>query len=104
MKDTTTLFTADTGIRVITGTLGAKLTTMQVGGPLAAFVEPNSQTELQLALAWLHDRQQPFRILGAGSNLVIADAGITDWVIRLGKGFRAYEILKILTRPVKKFG
>ena len=35
--------------------------------------------------------KQSYRVIGAGSNLLIADSGFSDWVIKLDRGFRCYS-------------
>lgn len=58
----------------------AGLTTLGVGGP-AELWEVESLAELQGAT------QAPFRVLGAGSNLLVADAGVPERVIKLGRAY-----------------
>ncbi len=62
----------------------AKYTTLGVGG-LAEIWHIESLEDLQAATS------QPYRIMGAGSNLLIGDAGVEERVIRLGK---AYNTIK----------
>ena len=64
------------------------LTTFSIGGSLLNFLEVNSSEELRAALSWLIESGEKYRILGAGSNLLIPDQELTEWVIKLGKGFR----------------
>ncbi len=51
-------------------------TTWKVGGPAAWFAEPGSQAELIQLAAWAVSAGLPFRCIGAGSNLLIADSGL----------------------------
>jgi UDP-N-acetylmuramate dehydrogenase len=51
-------------------------TTWKVGGPAEWFAEPGSQEELIMLAAWAVSAGLPFRCIGAGSNLLIADAGL----------------------------
>jgi UDP-N-acetylmuramate dehydrogenase len=55
-------------------------TTLKVGGP-AELWEVESVDDLREATA------APYRVLGAGSNLLVADEGVCDRVIRLGRAF-----------------
>lgn len=71
---------------------GAKTTTMAVGGAFRFFIEPQNVQQLCTVISVLKENNQRWRILGAGSNLIIADQGISEWVIRLGKGFRSFDI------------
>jgi UDP-N-acetylmuramate dehydrogenase len=64
-----------------------RLTTLGVGGP-AELWEVESEAALKVATA------EPFRVLGSGANLLIADAGVPERVLRLG---RSYNDLKVFT-------
>ncbi len=52
-------------------------TTWRVGGPAEWFAEPAHAQELIALAAWACERGMPFRCIGAGSNLLIADAGLS---------------------------
>jgi UDP-N-acetylmuramate dehydrogenase len=56
-------------------------TTMGVGGPARYFVEAQSEADVVAALGWAGSRGVPVRVLGGGSNLVVADAGFDGLVI-----------------------
>lgn len=51
-------------------------TTWKVGGPAEWFAEPASQPELIALAAWAVQNHLSYRCIGAGSNLLIADAGL----------------------------
>ncbi|MCX5967185.1 MAG: UDP-N-acetylmuramate dehydrogenase [Cyanobacteria bacterium] len=51
-------------------------TTWKVGGPAQWFAEPGSQADLINLAAWASRLGLPFRCIGAGSNLLIADGGL----------------------------
>ena len=51
-------------------------TTWKVGGPAEWFAEPGSQAELIRLAAWATSAGLPWRCIGAGSNLLIADGGL----------------------------
>ena len=51
-------------------------TTWKVGGPAEWFAEPGDQAELIALAAWAHGQGLALRCIGAGSNLLIADAGV----------------------------
>ncbi len=51
-------------------------TTWKVGGRAAWLAEPSSAAELQDLLQWTHSNDLPLRCIGAGSNLLVADAGL----------------------------
>ncbi|WP_216904303.1 UDP-N-acetylmuramate dehydrogenase [Synechococcus sp. CCY 9618] len=52
-------------------------TTWKVGGASEWFAEPADQEELIAHAAWAVAGGVPYRCIGAGSNLLIADAGLT---------------------------
>jgi UDP-N-acetylmuramate dehydrogenase len=56
-------------------------TSMGVGGPAAVMVFPHSADELRRALKVRKELEAPHRVLGAGSNLIVADAGLDELVI-----------------------
>jgi UDP-N-acetylmuramate dehydrogenase len=51
-------------------------TTWKVGGPAQWFAEPAERAELQQLAGWAIREGLVFRCIGAGSNLLIADAGL----------------------------
>ena len=61
--------------------LGA-YTTFRVGGPADWLIETRNGEEIIAALAVARDAGLPVTILGGGSNVLIADAGIRGLVIR----------------------
>jgi len=54
----------------------ADYTTWRVGGAAQWFAEPDSPEQLQALLAWAHGASLPARVIGAGSNLLVSDAGL----------------------------
>jgi UDP-N-acetylmuramate dehydrogenase len=59
----------------------AGLTSMRVGGAAEYFISPRSSTELAESFAWACDRNLPITIIGAGSNLLISDQGLSGLVV-----------------------
>jgi UDP-N-acetylmuramate dehydrogenase len=57
--------------------------TLGVGGPAAHFARVTTEAALRAALAWAKERALDVRVLGGGSNLVIADAGFPGLVIEM---------------------
>jgi UDP-N-acetylmuramate dehydrogenase len=53
-----------------------EFTTWRVGGPAEWFAEPGSAPELIEQASWAVVERLPFRCIGAGSNLLIADGGL----------------------------
>lgn len=81
-------FFQSTGISCRPNIPGTQLTTFAIGGPISYLVEPENLLELQTTLKYFSDSAINYRILGAGSNLLIPDSGVADYVLRLGRGFR----------------
>ncbi len=59
-------------------------TTMGVGGPAAVMAFPRSTDELRAALQVRSALDAPYRVLGGGSNLVVADEGLDELVVNTG--------------------
>ena len=58
------------------------LTTLRVGGPADRLATPRTRDELLAALALARDADVPLFVLGNGSDLVVADAGMRGLVVR----------------------
>ena len=56
-------------------------TTFAIGGPADFFIQPKTRRELAGALSVLRERGIPFLLLGNGSNMLVADAGIRGAVV-----------------------
>ena len=56
---------------------------MRVGGPADLFVTPHNRFELRKLVQFARSRDLPHFLLGRGSDLVIADAGIRGLVIQV---------------------
>ena len=59
----------------------APLSTLGVGGPAEWFTSAVSPSDITTAHAWSRERGVPLTVLGGGSNVVIADAGISGLVL-----------------------
>ena len=59
----------------------ARHTTIGIGGAVPLFVAPRTTAELQVVLDILGSADVPWRLLGAGSNLLAADSGLDFAVI-----------------------
>ncbi len=64
----------------------APLTSYRIGGPAKYYVRPRRLEELQAALAWANEEDLLSFILGAGSNVLVADRGYNGLIIHL-QGF-----------------
>jgi UDP-N-acetylmuramate dehydrogenase len=67
-------------------------TTLGVGGPARWFVRAADEATVLAALAWARARGVALRVLGGGSNLVVADAGVEALVVQVAlRGVTARE-------------
>ena len=62
----------------------APRTTLGVGGKAAHFAHVANDTDLCAALDWAKARNLEVRVLGGGSNVVVADSGFAGLVIEMG--------------------
>lgn len=67
--------------RVVRGVPLAPLTTLQVGGPAEFYLTVQTDDELAEAVALAQHHDIPWFVLGGGSNVCVADAGIRGLVI-----------------------
>jgi UDP-N-acetylmuramate dehydrogenase len=58
-------------------------TWMKIGGPAQYLVRPRNLDELGDVVRTCHDEQIPIRILGAGSNVLVRDEGVSGAVVQL---------------------
>jgi UDP-N-acetylmuramate dehydrogenase len=61
----------------------ARFTTMRVGGPADLFATVHNAHELRALVRFARTRELPHTVLGRGSDVVIADAGIRGLVIQV---------------------
>jgi UDP-N-acetylmuramate dehydrogenase len=61
-------------------------TWLGIGGPAQHFVEPRSFEELGEVARRCQEGEAPLRVLGAGANLLVDDAGVKGAVVRLCGG------------------
>ncbi|MGH7303381.1 MAG: UDP-N-acetylmuramate dehydrogenase [Candidatus Rokuibacteriota bacterium] len=57
--------------------------TLGVGGPARFFAEAQDEAAVLEAHDWARTRRVPIRVLGGGSNLVVADEGIDGLVVKI---------------------
>lgn len=72
---------------------GRNLSTMAVGGPCELLVEVTDEASLTALMASCASHAIPYRVLGAGSNVLLPDEGISNILLRLTGDFRACEDL-----------
>ena len=61
----------------------SRLTTIRTGGPAELFARPGTVAELEAVLAWAGAEGVEVGVVGSGSNLLIADAGVRGLVLKL---------------------
>lgn len=59
-----------------------EFTTFDIGGPAKYFCKAETVDDLKEALAYAHENNLPYFILGGGSNLLISDEGFPGLVIK----------------------
>jgi UDP-N-acetylmuramate dehydrogenase len=60
----------------------SRYTTLKIGGPAQMFCQPQSVDELVGLLAQLKQRDEPWYVIGGGSNLLVSSNGVKGTVIR----------------------
>jgi len=81
-----------------------QFTTLKVGGPSDALVEPSSPAEVDKLMAWCKKNEVPWLVVGRGSNLVVRDGGIRGVVMRVGRamaGLQAQESKELVRLRVQ---
>ncbi|MFL5960088.1 MAG: UDP-N-acetylmuramate dehydrogenase [Gaiellaceae bacterium] len=79
-------------MRIEEGVALARFTTLGTGGPARAFARPESEPEVAELLRWARERSLRVAVVGLGSNLLAADAGVEALVLRLGGELAAVEV------------
>ncbi|MGI8921159.1 MAG: UDP-N-acetylmuramate dehydrogenase [Solirubrobacteraceae bacterium] len=69
----------------------ARFTTVRTGGAAELFARPSSAEELVALLRWAERRQLGVGVIGSGSNLLVADEGVTGLVLKLGGALAGIE-------------
>jgi UDP-N-acetylmuramate dehydrogenase len=73
-------------LRVLRNAPLAPYTTFRVGGPADWLVLARNADDVKTAVAAARDASLPITIIGGGSNLLVADAGVRGLVIRVHGG------------------
>ena len=60
-------------------------TSLKVGGPAEAYVQPGDIEDLMMVIEWSVENRIPFMVIGNGTNLLVTDKGIPGIVIVLNK-------------------
>jgi UDP-N-acetylmuramate dehydrogenase len=61
----------------------APYTTWRIGGPAEVLATPKDRADVLVAVGFARERGIPWRVLGNGSNLLVADAGVRGIALRL---------------------
>jgi UDP-N-acetylenolpyruvoylglucosamine reductase len=69
----------------------ARFTTLGTGGPAQAFARPESEADVGELLRWAQERSLGVAVVGLGSNLLAADAGVDALVLKLGGELASVE-------------
>ena len=71
--------------RVLRNVSMKRYTSMKVGGTAPYLFYPEDEAGLRLAIAWLNEAGQPYRFLGNGTNVIVADRGFAAGLIRVSR-------------------
>jgi UDP-N-acetylenolpyruvoylglucosamine reductase len=63
----------------------ARLATVRTGGPAEYFARAGTERELTQLLGWARASETPVAVVGSGSNLLVADAGVRGLVVKLDR-------------------
>jgi UDP-N-acetylmuramate dehydrogenase len=69
-----------------------RLTTIRTGGPAELFARPGSLPELEELLGWAQAEGLQVGVVGSGSNLLVADAGVPGLVLKLDRELSTIEL------------
>jgi UDP-N-acetylmuramate dehydrogenase len=70
----------------------SRFTTLGTGGPARAFARPESEAEVEELLHWAGHRSLGVAVVGLGSNLLAADAGVEALVLKLAGELATVEV------------
>ncbi|MBT4516891.1 MAG: UDP-N-acetylmuramate dehydrogenase [Candidatus Komeilibacteria bacterium] len=74
-------------------------TTFKIGGPAEYFADVKNVGDLQEALQWAKENDQPVRILGGGSNMLISDDGLKGLLIKLSIDKLEFDDFRVTVGP-----
>ena len=69
-----------------------KHTTFRIGGPADFLVLPRTTEEIAKIVAICKEQQEPWYIMGNGSNLLVSDEGVRGVVIQLLRNFNQIQV------------
>ncbi len=71
----------------------ARLTTVRTGGAAELFARVGGDTQLQELLEWSRSAQVSVAVVGSGSNLLVADEGVSGLVLKLEGDLASIEMV-----------
>jgi UDP-N-acetylmuramate dehydrogenase len=92
------------GERIQEGISLARYTSSRTGGPADFLIQVQSAEELRRTAVLLWRQQERFRVLGGGSNVLVADAGVREVVILNEARDVRFEPSDLATRLVAESG
>lgn len=72
----------------------ARHTTFKIGGAADYFVEPHRLSDIQQLVRLCAEQSVELRVLGQGSNVLVADEGVRGVVMHLGSQYAHFETCK----------
>ena len=76
-----------------------KYTTFKIGGPAEYFAKVKTVEDLAEALKWAKENNQPVKVLGGGSNMLVSDQGLKGLVIKLSLDKLEFDGQKVIVGP-----
>ncbi len=70
----------------------ARLTTIRTGGAAEFFARPGDLVQLERLLLWASEEELDVGVVGSGSNLLVADAGVRGLVLKLDSELTTIEL------------
>ncbi|MCL6610769.1 MAG: UDP-N-acetylmuramate dehydrogenase [Peptococcaceae bacterium] len=70
-------------------------TSWRIGGPADIFVEPLGIEDLKAVIAYARNKGLPLTIIGAGTNLLVRDGGISGIVVKIAGGFADIRVDRV---------
>ncbi len=70
----------------------SRLTTIRTGGSAELFARVGAIEDLQRLMAWASEHRIQVGVVGSGSNLLVADAGVRGLVVKLDKELSEIEL------------
>jgi len=69
-----------------------RLTTVRTGGPGEFFARAGSREQLLELLAWAQESSIAVSVVGSGSNLLVADEGVSGLILKLDRDLAKIEV------------